>query len=220
MVSFGNCIDESVNDKVIALHQAFSTNAFSGFIESVPAYTSLAVYYNLPVVKKNIVQGKTAFEFVKEITGKLISGLRTSSAPKNETIIKIPVYYNGEDLEGLAGTRSLNTEELISIHTATVYRVYMIGFLPGFAYMGRLDDRINAPRKESPRTHVAAGSVGIAGSQTGVYPFASPGGWQLIGQTPLKLFDQNKSNPCLFKAGDHVQFIAIDKNEFDTLNEY
>ena len=220
LVSFANRIDEGINDKVIALSHAFEENTFAGFIETVPAYASLAVFYNLPEVKKNIVQGQTAFELVKEATEKLISELQISSAPKNITIIKVPVYYNGEDLEGLAGIRSLKAEELIAIHTATVYQVYMIGFLPGFAYMGKLDERIAAPRKDSPRTHVPAGSVGIAGSQTGIYPFSSPGGWQLIGQTPLRIFDTDKKNPCLFKAGDHVQFISIDKKEFENLNEY
>jgi inhibitor of KinA len=220
LVSFGNCIDESINDKVIALHHAFTKTPFAGFIETVPAFSSLAVFYNLPVVRKNIAQGKTAFEFVKNITEKLIANPDTSTVLQTETINKIPVYYNGEDLEALANMKSLKPEELIAIHCALVYRVYMIGFLPGFAYMGKLDGRIAAPRRLSPRILVPAGSVGIAGSQTGIYPFASPGGWQLIGQTPLKIFDSRKKTPCLFKAGDHVKFIAINKNEFDNLNEY
>ncbi len=138
----------------------------------------------------------------------------------NRAIIKLPVYYDGEDLELIAKITSLRSEELIDIHTSVIYRVYMIGFLPGFAYMGRLDERIALPRKDNPRTNVPAGSVGIAGFQTGIYPFASPGGWQLIGHTPIKIFDIGKKEPSLFKPGDKVRFVAIDKNEFEKLNEY
>jgi inhibitor of KinA len=219
LVSFENRIDESINDYVIALHQAFKKNNFTGFAETVPAYNSLAVFYDLPVVKKNYEAATTVFDFVKEFTGKLIADINVIPLLQRETI-KIPVYYNGEDIEYVAVQHNLSIEEVIKIHTSKTYRVFMIGFLPGFAYMGKVDERIATPRLSSPRTHVKAGSVGIAGFQTGIYPLHSPGGWQLIGQTPVKIFDKEKNEPCLFKAGDEIQFISITQIEFKKINEY
>ena len=138
----------------------------------------------------------------------------------NNRIINIPVFYNGEDLKDVAMQHQLTVEEVIKIHTERTYRVYMIGFLPGFAYMGKVDERIATPRHGRPRTNVPAGSVGIAGFQTGIYPLNSPGGWQLIGQTPLKIFDTKKEVPCLLKAGNIVQFVSINKKDLEKLNEY
>jgi inhibitor of KinA len=135
-----------------------------------------------------------------------------------QRILEIPVCYAkpfAPDLETLALQNQLTTEEVIQLHTAKVYRVYMIGFLPGFAYMGKVDHRIAAPRKSQPRTNIPAGSVGIAGEQTGIYPLVSPGGWNIIGQTPLKLFDAARPDPVLFQPGDRVHFYSISQNEFE-----
>jgi inhibitor of KinA len=121
------------------------------------------------------------------------------------------------DLQELASMHKLTIEGIIEIHCSKIYRIYMIGFLPGFAYMGTVDSRIVSPRKSKPRTNVPAGSVGIAGSQTGIYPFDSPGGWQLIGQTPLLLFDPTKENPTLLEPGDQVSFHTISLEEFHHL---
>ena len=209
-----------VNEKVIALHKAFAVNYFPGFIETVPAYSSLAVFYDLVTVKINHPDIETAFEFVKNFTSALISQIKIPMQLEEKNIITVPVYYNGADLEYLSNLHNISIEELATIHAQKTYRVFMIGFQPGFTYMGIVDDRIATPRKASPRTQVPAGSVGIAGSQTGIYPFTSPGGWQLIGQTPLKIFDKTKTDPCLFNAGDHVKFVAVSKNEFEKLNEY
>lgn len=150
----------------------------------------------------------------------LILQLKEVSEITKNRLIKIPVFYYGPDLEYISKIKNIPVEEIIRIHANTEYRVFMIGFLPGFAYMGTVDERIAAPRKEKPALHVKPGSVGIAGMQTGIYPIASPGGWQLIGTTPLKIFNKEKTNPCLFAAGDRVQFFPINKNEFDQLNEY
>ncbi|MGG9961916.1 5-oxoprolinase subunit PxpB [Ferruginibacter sp. SUN106] len=219
LVAFEKAIDEGINEKVIALHQAFNDCNFKGFIETVPAYCSLTIFYDVAIVKKNNPDATTAFEWVKNFTAQLIQ--ETDIVTNNkERIITIPVYYNGEDLEYVAAQHHLSVDEVISIHTASNYRVYMIGFLPGFAYMGKADERIATPRLASPRTNVKAGSVGIAGLQTGIYPLQSPGGWQLIGQTPVKIFDTQKSNPCLLQAGDNVQFVSIGKEDFEKLNEY
>ena len=204
----------------MALQQAFSKNHFKGYIETVPAYASLAVFYDVPVVKNYCTIVTTVFDFVKTFTEQLISEISTAADTTKRATITIPVYYNGEDIETVAMQHQLSVEELILIHTEKTYRVFMIGFLPGFAYMGKLDKRIATPRHAIPRTHVKKGSVGIAGFQTGIYPLDSPGGWQLIGQTPLKIFDTKKEFPCLLQAGDTIQFISISQTVFEKLNEY
>ena len=169
---------------------------FPGFVESVPAYASLAVFYDAVFINNNQQQIISAFDFAKVCVAKIAAEINNRTS-KMEKKISIPVYYNGEDLEYVAGIHQLNTEEVIKIHTAVTYRVFMTGFLPGFAYMGTLDEKIITPRKDKPRLYIAAGSVGIAGAQTGIYPLDSPGGWQIIGTTPLKIFNKEKINPCL-----------------------
>jgi inhibitor of KinA len=213
-------IDAGINEKVIALQRAFSADFFTGFDETVPAYSSLAVFYDAVVIREYHPAEASAFDFVKKYTEQLIADLDDTVIQHEEAVITVPVYYNGDDLEEVAGRHGITAAALVSIHTERTYRVFMIGFQPGFAYMGKLDERIATPRKASPRTLVPAGSVGIAGFQTGIYPFSSPGGWQLIGQTALKIFDKEKMNPCLLKAGDNVKFISISKEEFQQVNEY
>jgi inhibitor of KinA len=137
-------------------------------------------------------------------------------SPLTSRKIKIPVCYSGKyalDIHDIAKEKKLTAPEIINLHTAKRYRVYMIGFLPGFAYMGEIDKRIAMPRKTQPRTKVEAGSVGIAGMQTGIYPFDSPGGWQIIGKTPVKLFDKEKSDPVLLQPGDEIEFYSITEDE-------
>ena len=180
----------------------------------------MAVFYDTFLIRYNETAFSTAFEFVKHHVLKLAIEINNSEIHESTDKIIIPVYYNGEDLEYVANLHQLTVEAVIKIHTTVTYRVFMTGFLPGFAYMGTVDEKIITPRKEKPRLHVAAGSVGIAGAQTGIYPIDSPGGWQLIGKTPLQIFNKEKINPCLLKAGDKIQFVAVDKNEFEKLNEY
>lgn len=220
LLSYGNIIDTAINEKIIALHKVLTADPFQGFIESVPAYASLAVFYDAVLIKRHQKDFSTAFDFVQQNVLKLATEINNSEIHESTDKIIIPVYYNGEDLEYVANLHQLTVEAVIKIHTTVTYRVFMTGFLPGFAYMGTVDEKIITPRKEKPRLHVAAGSIGIAGAQTGIYPIDSPGGWQLIGKTPLQIFNKEKINPCLLKAGDKVQFVAIDKNEFEKLNEY
>lgn len=211
LVSFGNIIEVNVNERVIALHQALSKNPFEGFVESVPAYSSLAIFYHRPA----------RFEAVKTFLGTLAISME-SAASKVSAVrsVAIPILYDGDDLEFVGEQHGLSREQVISIHSLRAYRVFMLGFLPGFPYMGAVDDRIATPRKISPRTVVPAGSVGIAGKQTGIYPQSSPGGWQLIGRTPLKIFDAKREEPCLLSPGDCVKFYPITSTEFEKLNEY
>lgn len=183
-------------------------------IEAVPAYSSLTIYYDVPLLRKKNPAGKLVFESISEqLHHRLQQPLRTNE--KESPLIQIPVCYDPEfatDLIHFASQKKLSPEEIIRIHTEKEYRVYMLGFLPGFSYMGLVDERIAAPRKPQPTT-VAPGSVGIAGKQTGIYPLASPGGWHIIGRTPLTLFDASKEEPTLLKAGDRIQFVPISKNE-------
>ncbi|MBL0182191.1 MAG: 5-oxoprolinase subunit PxpB [Chitinophagaceae bacterium] len=220
LVSFDNAIDDAINETVIALQQAFTADFFTGFIETVPAYSSLAVFYDAVAIRKYHPGETTAFDFVKKHTERLMAGLVDTVTENEKELITVPVYYNGDDLDEVAGQHKISVEELVHIHAEKIYRVFMIGFQPGFAYMGKLDERIATARKASPRTMVPAGSVGIAGFQTGIYPFSSPGGWQLIGQTPSKIFDKEQTTPCLFKAGDYIKFISISKEEFEQSNEH
>jgi inhibitor of KinA len=215
LLSFGNIIDQSINEKVLLLHKALLQSGFEGFIESVPAYASLAIFYDVQKIKKQTAS--TAFAFVKNYLYRLIQQ-SNSIQEQVPGIIKIPVCYDTEfgiDIQQVSEGRRLSINQVIILHTSIIYRVYMIGFMPGFAYMGKVDEKLITPRKDKPRLHVAAGSIGIAGSQTGIYPIDSPGGWQIIGKTPLHLFDTSNLSPCLLSAGDNVQFVSIDKNEFE-----
>jgi len=210
LVSFGNVIDVQINKKVIAFHRKLLKESFFGFVESVPAYASLGVFYNLA----------TTFDKVKSALEDILKNFNLDQSISDQVVLELPVLYDGEDLDLVADQHQLTCEEVITIHSSKVYRVFMIGFLPGFSYMGTVDDRIATPRKSSPRTKVPAGSVGIAGIQTGIYPQASPGGWQLIGRTPLKIFNIERELPCLLNPGDVVKFSSIGKAEFEKLNEY
>ncbi|TMI68426.1 MAG: 5-oxoprolinase subunit PxpB [Bacteroidetes bacterium] len=214
-IDFGNIIDESINQQVLYLFRQLQQNPIAGMIEAVPAYSSLTIYYDLFQLRKSIPAGTTVYDW---ISARLQEKLEQPSIINNEEtrLITIPVCYEPEfapDIEALSRQKDIAVEEVIRIHSSGEYRVYMLGFLPGFCYLGEVDERIVVSRKPQPQP-VAAGSVGIAGRQTGIYPMASPGGWQIIGRTPLKLFDAQKEQPALLMAGDRIQFTSITKNEF------
>ena len=217
-IDFSNLIDESINKKVITLFHNLQHKPIQGMVEAVPAYSSLTIYYDVISLYKNIPDGKTVFEWMKDQTEKFLKE-KLGIENKEEATIIIPVCYDREfatDIDHLADKKDISPEEIIHLHTSKLYRVYMLGFLPGFTYMGEVDDKISIPRKPTPQ-NVIAGSVGIAGKQTGVYPLNSPGGWQIIGRTPLKIFDKEKKEPTLIKAGDQVRFISIGKDEFENI---
>ncbi|RFS13510.1 5-oxoprolinase subunit PxpB [Emticicia sp. C21] len=207
-IDFGAVIDVGINTIVAQLFDYSNSHPFIGFIEAVPAYASLTIFYNVLQVREANPSANTAYAVIENY---LITSLKalTSTETKEPALIEIPVVYDGEDLAFVAEHNQLSIEEVIQIHTQATYRVFMMGFLPGFAYLGGMDERISTPRKSTPRTKVPSGSVGIAGKQTGIYPLESPGGWQLIGRTSLPLFDSNSSNPTLLKAGDLVRFIEV-----------
>jgi inhibitor of KinA len=212
-IDFGNEISLELNERVVSLAEFFEEKAFPGLREIVPAYSSLTLFYDVVEIRKAFPEAKTAFEVVKSFAE---SALQKSGASKktNQRSIEIPVDFGATsalDIDFVAAHNNLSKERVIELFTAETYRVYMLGFMPAFAYMGEVDASIAAPRKKSPRTLVPRGSVGIAGRQTGIYPFDSPGGWQIIGKTDFQLFTPEAENPCSLKAGDLVKFYAADK---------
>ncbi len=212
-VEFGNEISFRLNDKAVNLAEYFKEKRFAGLIETVPAYASLTVFFDVFKVRKNFPEFATAFEAVKNLIENSLqnSAKLRKSKPR---LIEIPVNFSKEfalDLDFVAAQNNLTKEQAVEIFTEKTYRVFMLGFMPAFAYMGEVDERIAAPRKQTPRLIVPKGSVGIAGRQTGIYPFDSPGGWQIIGRTDFELFTPRIENPCALKAGDLVKFYASDK---------
>jgi inhibitor of KinA len=196
--------------QVIALQHAIESSPLKGFIECVPAYGSLTVYFN------EQVSATTVRSWLSDLSAQVSD---TSFATEGKQI-SIPVCYDpslGTDLPWVSSHLNLSLEEIISLHTSVVYRVYMIGFIPGFPYMGTLPEQLEVPRKQTPSLKIPMGSVAIAGKQTGIYPAEVPGGWQVIGRTPLRMFDASRS-PCSFlNAGDIVQFKPI---TLETFNQY
>lgn len=214
-IDFGNLLNVSLNRKVQSLYHLLLDREWNEVLDIVPAYSSISIYYDLCSVP-SLDEGKTAFEWIAEKIESL-TGEDIVAYPEFNRKIRVPVCYSlkyATDLEELAKHNGLTTEEVIRIHTSKSYHVYMLGFLPGFAYMGDVEDSIVMARKPLPKK-VAAGAVGIAGKQTGIYPLACPGGWQIIGRTPLMLFDQKQMNPVLFQQGDEVTFYSISEDEFE-----
>ena len=207
-IDFGNVIDENINDIVMQLFQYCINNPFMGMKEAMPAYASMTIFYDVFSVRKKYTSFKTAYAFVEDYLIKSCENIGEGESFEKRTI-EIPVVYDGEDLSYVADYHQISEVRVVELHTTPTYRVYMMGFLPGFAYMGGLDTRIATPRRATPRMKVPAGSVGIAGSQTGIYPSESPGGWQLIGRTELQLYTPNADEITLLKAGDLVKFMAL-----------
>jgi len=219
-IDVGNTIDEKMNKIVIALFDYLQEKKLPGIKDIIPAYSSITIVFDVTIIRNhdNIV---SAFQSIKQWVDDSMLHVdwnKTQSARQ----IEIPVCYDpslAPDLFMLASEKKLSAEEVAQLHCGKTYRVYMIGFLPGFAYMGKVDERIVSPRKANPDRMVHAGSVGIAGEQTGIYPLDSPGGWNIIGQTPLRMFDTERDEPVLLRAGDEVRFVAITLKEFQKLKE-
>ncbi len=207
LVEYGDAIDPEINRKVRIMSVALDRDTPQGVLEVIPTYRSILIQYDPSLSEP------TALE--KALAG-LEDRLDEISIPEPETV-EIPVCYGGPygpDLDFVAQANNMTPEKVIEIHTSTAYQIYMIGFTPGFPFLGGMDERIATPRLESPRTAVPAGSVGIANNQTGMYPVTSPGGWRLIGRTPLKLFNPDKENPFLYQAGDLIKYKPISEKEY------
>jgi inhibitor of KinA len=201
---FGEAIDPEVNAAVLALEQIVRSRTPTGVLATIPAYASLTITFD-PL--------QTDFKQLSEQVENLAHG-PYRGLQEEEQIVEVPVVYGGEDgpdLPFVATHCGLNVEDVIALHIAPTYRVHFLGFLPGFPYLGGLDERLQTPRLETHRMLVRAGSVGIAGPQTGIYPLDSPGGWRIIGRTSVKLFDPSQDPPVLLAPGDALRFLPVSK---------
>lgn len=220
-LEFGPESSHKTSRKIQRLYYELTKKPFPGYHAAIPAYTSLSVFYDpIKVLSVHNLNGNTAFSRVKEYLEKLWIETLDKELPDSTStqealgkIISIPIRYGGEfgpDLDEVASNAGLSPEEIVKIHSEQVYEVSMIGFMPGFTYLSGLPEILNCPRKQLPRPNVPAGSVGIAGSQTGIYALDSPGGWQIIGQISWKLFDPERTPPVLLSIGDSIRFIESD----------
>ena len=210
-IDFGQVIDPKINRHIRQTIERIKELQLDGIIELVPTYCALLVEYDAMLYSYseicNIIE-PTLEEVITNTTNELV------------TVVEVPTVYGGEfgpDLSFVASHNHLSEDEVISIHSGTDYLVYMLGFIPGFTYLGGMDPRIATPRLSSPRTLIPAGSVGIAGEQTGTYPSDSPGGWQIIGRTPVTMYDMAKEQAALLSAGDYVRYVPIDEQEYNRI---
>lgn len=211
VVEFGDSIDEGINRRVHALTRALDTRHLAGIDDLVPTYRSVLIYYDPRVLEREELERHLMA--LADHTGR--------DEPLPSRVVEIPTCYGGDcgpDLPFVAEHTKLSVDEVIRIHAGTDYLVYMMGFTAGFPYLGGLSPRIAAPRLETPRTRVPAGSVGIAQQQTGIYPSDSPGGWRIIGRTPVRLFDPHREPPVVIEAGDYVRFVPIDQLAYDAID--
>ena len=212
LLQFGNTIDPAINRKIAATVQLMREQHINGVTDVIPAFCSLLINYDPRVI---------SYEQIKRRMEALVK-IDVTAGDTRKRVFEIPVCYGGEygaDIRNIADHAGLSVEEVIQIHTSRDYLIYMLGFLPGFTYLGGLDERIHTPRLANPRIRIPAGSVGIGGSQTGIYPMDSPGGWQLMGMTPVKTYDPDREVPILVEAGDYIRFVAIDEDEFHRIKE-
>lgn len=221
VLHFGDAIDLAVHYRIQAVEAYLREHPFPGLLEQVPAFTTLTLYYD-PWIASQGGELDPYDTVVQQVRAKL-QELPPQQAPPVPVVVEVPVCYGGSfgpDLDRVARYLGLSVSEVVALHTQPAYQVYMMGFVPGFPYLGGLDARLATPRKDVPRPRVPAGSVGIAGAQTGVYPLDTPGGWQLIGRTPLRLFDPRREEPSLLQAGNQVRFFAITPEEYQQLHAH
>ena len=212
LINFEQKISPEISSKIRVFTKKLEAQSNPAIIEIIPAYATVCVVYEPRIMDYSAV--KNFLSPLLEDTG--------DSDSVNAKVFEIPVLYNrerGPDLDFVSQHSGLSIQEIISIHTSSEYLIYMLGFAPGFPYLGGMDERIATPRLKVPRQKIVPGSVGIAGAQTGMYPIESPGGWQLIGQTPVRLYDPLRTPPVYYNAGDYIKYRAIDEDEFRNIEE-
>ena len=210
-IDFGQVIDPKINRHIRQTIERIQELKLDGITELVPTYCALLIQYDAMLY---------SYSDICNLMEPLLEPSVTNDANDRVTVIEIPTVYGGEfgpDLGFVASHNNLSEDEVVSIHSGTDYLVYMLGFIPGFTYLGGMDPRIATPRLSSPRTLIPAGSVGIAGEQTGTYPSDSPGGWQIIGRTPVTMYDMSKEQAALLSAGDYVRYVPIDEAEYNRI---
>ena len=211
-IQFGNEISPEINQRIKATVQLMREQHIEGVLDVIPAFCSLLINYDPRVISYS------------EITKRMRKLLKVETKAEDEKkkVFEIPVCYGGKygpDLAYIAEHAGMTEEEVIALHSSKDYLIYMLGFLPGFCYLGGLDERLHTPRLATPRIKIDAGSVGIGGSQTGIYPMDSPGGWQLMGMTPVKTYDPEREVPILVEAGDYIRFVPVDEEEYLRIKE-
>ncbi len=212
LVEYGDAIDPAVNQKVRSMAMALQNNMPGGVIEIIPTYRSILIYYD-PLVTNPLILKETLTD---------LEGCLSEIEILPPKVVEIPVCYGeefGPDIEHVAQIHHLTPQEVIQLHSEPEYLIYMVGFTPGFPFLGGLPEVLHTPRLKTPRTRVPKGSVGIANGQTGIYPIASPGGWQLIGRTPKRLFAPELANPFLYQAGDCIRFKPISPGDYQRLSD-
>ncbi len=237
-IDLGNCIDDQYNTKALAIYDQLQMRRFPGLTDIIVSYSSVSLFYDPVIVCPDRTACPSgAFGIVKRLLEEIWTVVQSDSlvgssaslsgtsvvsvAPPKGHFFRIPVCYEGEygpDLEWVAREKGLDPGDVIRLHSEVEYRVFMIGFLPGFPYLGRTDTRLQIGRKAQP-VQVTAGGVGIAGFQTGIYTLSSPGGWQIIGRTPVRLFDASTDPPVRLQAGDRVQFFPVGSEEYSAWKE-
>ncbi len=212
LIEFGKEISPEINAKITATVQLMKEQHIEGVVDIIPAFCSLLINYDPRVLSYDDISKRM----------KRLLKMDIKAGESSRRVFEIPVCYGGQygpDLANIAEHAGLTEEEVIEIHSSRDYLIYMLGFLPGFCYLGGLDERIHTPRLANPRLKINAGSVGIGGSQTGIYPLDSPGGWQLMGMTPVKTYDPDREVPILLSAGDYIRFIPVDEEEYLRIKE-
>ena len=210
LIEFGSEISPEVNAKTTALVRLLKEQPTDGIVDMIPSFCALLVNYNPRVISYKAIRKRLSE----------LAALDVQAAEQSARLFQIPVCYGGDygpDINYVAEQAGINVQEVIDIHSSRDYLIYMLGFMPGFPYLGGLDERIHTPRLSTPRVSIPMGSVGIGGAQTGIYPLNSPGGWQLIGQTPIKTYDPKREVPILFNAGDYIRFVPVSEKQFDQI---
>lgn len=212
IIEVGNEISENINKKIRDLVYCINKAKIKGIVELIPTYSTILISYD-PI--------KISFNGLVEKLKEVEKNMKEIKLPE-ALVIHIPTLYGGEygkDIQYVSKHNNITTKEVIKIHSEAKYLVYMLGFTPGFPYLGGMSEKISTPRLKTPREKIPAGSVGIAGSQTGIYPIDSPGGWRLIGRTPIKLFNLDREKEVLLKAGDYLKFYPIDEEEYKEIEK-
>lgn len=212
VMEFGNEVSKDINARISKTLELIEKENIKGIIECTPTYRSITISYDPMVLSYG--------DLIKKL--KKFENIKVEGGNEKVRLIEIPTLYGGEygpDIAFVAENAKLSEKEVVKIHTGTDYLVYMLGFMPGFTYLGGMSEKIATPRLKSPRLKIEPGSVGIAGTQTGMYPSESPGGWQLIGRTPLKLYNEKIDPPVFVNAGDYIRYVSISQKEFDKIKE-